>query len=59
MTPGAHIEDLKQRTDKLIDEHPISGSGRLIYSDLMDDYEKLQEYYNRAELTLGAQHEPN
>ena len=59
MTPGAHIEDLKQRLDKTVDEHPISGDGRLIYSDLCDDLEKLQSYYNRAELTLGRQNEPN
>jgi len=46
MTPGQHIERMRGFIEELVDEHPLGPSGMMVYSDLMDDLDKVQKEYN-------------
>ena len=46
MTPGQYIERMRRLVEELVDEHPLGPSGMMVYSDLMDDLDKVQREYN-------------
>ena len=50
MTPGQWLEHIRSDIDSMVDECPLAPSGKMAYSDVMGDLDKMEHDYNRVKL---------